>query len=805
MSESLNDPAQSTAGPQSLSVLVAESKIESPSPAVLPETASTMNRRPPGSPGRGSGHVPPAHEHMPPYFPQGSGGRPPAPGPHGHPHQHPQHQNPFGFPPHHVPFDGPGPQGMNNAGSFYGGPRPGPGHHAHPGPFPPPGPYGPGPGFGPRGGSRGPHFPNDPRQPGNFAPHPHDNGGQRYSPSHPTALDGPPHPRNGPPANFQQHGGGPGPGGAQQFNRHGPGGPPHGSSGPGGPPAVATRTPPPPTATFDYHPTHWVTFQAPSDVISSMPPYSRLFLGNLASERTDRAELARIFAPYGNIAEIVLKGSFGFVQFDSPEACTRATSESGRKLAGLSMDVKVSREKNATRREAVRGGPANRRRGTTDHAGPTRRSPPRGRANDRDRPRGNRNRSSSYSSTSSRGSDRHGHRRDSPRRRRRSASVSPDRKASKWGPPDVGRREVVLPTPTMSAPPVATGVFSLASRTGSAVPECQIIVLSDMDRNYIGQVEAIIRNAGIKADVINMNAGMSVHDIVYQMMAEGCRGVLFLERKHAVSKTCSLQIFQVGNTVAEYENVNPEIAALLLIRDRSVRPVIQPALPAGPQNNIASVLATLLGQQAQPQAAAAGAAGGGMDAQMLVTLMATLQQQQQQQQQQLAQLSQSLGAQTGGPGGGNPLAALAGLGGLAGLVQQQQPQSQAIAAQPPHQQQQNLAGLLSLLAGQGGGAASQQQNLAQQQQQQRQQTQSQQFLRSNMAASPMQSPVTPVAGANGGAFPQTGAGSGGNPSAMAGQQQQQQQPQTQVAELLNRLKSLQQLHPGAGAGGAARS
>ncbi|KAJ3135431.1 hypothetical protein HDU90_003832 [Geranomyces variabilis] len=516
--------------------------------------------------------------------------------------------------------------------------------------------------------------------------------------------------------------------------------------------------------------------------------------------RTDRAELARIFAPYGNIAEIVLKGSFGFVQFDSPEACTRATSESGRKLAGLSMDVKVSREKNATRREANRGGAANRRRSTTDHAGPTRRSPPRGRANERDRPRGNRNRSSSYSSTSSRGSDRHGHRRDSPRRRRRSASVSPDRKASKWGPPDVGRREVVLPTPTMSAAPVATGGFPLASRTGSAVPECQIIVLSDMDRNYIGQVEAIIRNAGIKADVINLNAGMSVHEIVYQMMAEGCRGVLFLERKHAVSKTCSLQIFQAGNTVAEYENVNPEIAALLLIRDRSVRPVVQPALSAVPQTNIASVLASLLGQQAQPQAAAA--AGGGMDAQMLVTLMATLQQQQQQQQQQLAQLSQSLGAQAGGSGGGNPLAALAGLNGLAGLVPQQQPQSQAIAAQPP-QQQQNLAGLLSLLAGQGGATASQQQNMAQQQQ--RQQTQTQQFLRANVAGSPTQSPVTPGAGTNVGAFPQSGAGSGGNPSAMAGQQQQQQQPQTQVAELLNRLKSLQQLHPGAGAGGAARS
>lgn len=45
-----------------------------------------------------------------------------------------------------------------------------------------------------------------------------------------------------------------------------------------------------------------------------------------------------MFAPYGNILEIVLKGSYGFVQFDNPEACRRAMeNEAGRKVAGLSI------------------------------------------------------------------------------------------------------------------------------------------------------------------------------------------------------------------------------------------------------------------------------------------------------------------------------------------------------------------------------------------------------------------------------------------------------------------------------------
>ena len=65
---------------------------------------------------------------------------------------------------------------------------------------------------------------------------------------------------------------------------------------------------------------------------SARPANCRIFLGNLASEKTSRSELSEIFSKYGTIVEdIVLRRSFGFIQFDSPEAASAAIEhESGR-------------------------------------------------------------------------------------------------------------------------------------------------------------------------------------------------------------------------------------------------------------------------------------------------------------------------------------------------------------------------------------------------------------------------------------------------------------------------------------------
>lgn len=71
-----------------------------------------------------------------------------------------------------------------------------------------------------------------------------------------------------------------------------------------------------------------------------MPPNSRLFMGNLASERTHAQEIAQIFTQYGNILEISLKGSYGFVQFDNADSCRNAIVGENRRLVG---DLKLGK------------------------------------------------------------------------------------------------------------------------------------------------------------------------------------------------------------------------------------------------------------------------------------------------------------------------------------------------------------------------------------------------------------------------------------------------------------------------------
>lgn len=117
---------------------------------------------------------------------------------------------------------------------------------------------------------------------------------------------------------------------------------------------------------YAFNPRHKVHFTSPPSVMFALPPNSRLFVGNLASEKTSkwvsrrlpplkvgfcfgpytfscfstiyREELARIFAQYGDILEVSTKESYGFIQYDNAESVLDAIrQENGRVVAGLKM------------------------------------------------------------------------------------------------------------------------------------------------------------------------------------------------------------------------------------------------------------------------------------------------------------------------------------------------------------------------------------------------------------------------------------------------------------------------------------
>jgi RNA recognition motif-containing protein len=70
-------------------------------------------------------------------------------------------------------------------------------------------------------------------------------------------------------------------------------------------------------------------------------PNCRIFIGNLASEKTSKEEIARIFGKYGQIVEEpVLRKSFGFVQYNNPQSAIAAINgENGRLIGGLRIGI----------------------------------------------------------------------------------------------------------------------------------------------------------------------------------------------------------------------------------------------------------------------------------------------------------------------------------------------------------------------------------------------------------------------------------------------------------------------------------
>lgn len=73
------------------------------------------------------------------------------------------------------------------------------------------------------------------------------------------------------------------------------------------------------------------------------PVGSRVFLGNLATERVSENEIREVFSKYGDIKEITIKKGFGFIQYGTPETANRVVeSEKYRILGGLAVDIKIA-------------------------------------------------------------------------------------------------------------------------------------------------------------------------------------------------------------------------------------------------------------------------------------------------------------------------------------------------------------------------------------------------------------------------------------------------------------------------------
>ena len=71
-----------------------------------------------------------------------------------------------------------------------------------------------------------------------------------------------------------------------------------------------------------------------------LPPNSRLFLGNLATDKVTRGQIEAMFSKYGRVLEVSLHQNFGFVQFEDAETASVAMAGENRKIIkGLTLDI----------------------------------------------------------------------------------------------------------------------------------------------------------------------------------------------------------------------------------------------------------------------------------------------------------------------------------------------------------------------------------------------------------------------------------------------------------------------------------
>ncbi|WPG97847.1 Hypothetical protein R9X50_00062900 [Acrodontium crateriforme] len=313
------------------------------------------------------------------------------------------------------------------------------------------------------------------------------------------------------------------------------------------------------------------------------PVGSRLFVGNLSSEKVTKRDIYHVFHRYGDLAQISIKQAFGFVQFLRSEDCMQALNgEQGTQIREKRIHLEVSKpqkprnsqQNNPGRRSRSpdynRGGkpPANvdryvsesgrnnGGRGARDHRRDGRRDGGRDGGRDRGRDRGHRNFRSPTPPS------RDGHRgRYEDRYRTRSRSPGYGRDKRHRSPSPRRSEDDDLPLPR---------------RGPRDVPDVQIIVLDNLDRDFIAWVERAFSSRNVRVDVLLLSPQLSEQAVIRRQIIEGVVAVTKLTRRNQDTGKIGLQIFDRSQGTAnvkfeEYEGLDPSICVELVLRAKTTQ------------------------------------------------------------------------------------------------------------------------------------------------------------------------------------------------------------------------------------------
>ena len=317
------------------------------------------------------------------------------------------------------------------------------------------------------------------------------------------------------------------------------------------------------------------------------PQGSRLFVGNLFTEKASKRDLFFVFHRYGKLAQISIKNAYGFIQFHDTFSCSRALQEEqNTQIRGKKIHLEISKPQKNTRGT----GTGNNQRQSHRRS----RSPDQGRRNNRgsgqnqvDRYDG-RSQQNAYRqrddyrplrSPSPRGGL---YGRDEYRGRVRSPARYNSGRSRSRSPYDrygaYGRRSPLQPDFDDEAS------LPIPRRDPRDVPDVQIVVLDDVDRAFAGYVDKAFKDRHLISHVYPLAPRLSLEAFTKRQILEGVHAVVKLVRQSQITGKIPLQIFDRTNRdnvqFAEYDQLDVGIAAELVVRSKSQRPAAPPQPPS---------------------------------------------------------------------------------------------------------------------------------------------------------------------------------------------------------------------------------
>lgn len=309
---------------------------------------------------------------------------------------------------------------------------------------------------------------------------------------------------------------------------------------------------------------HYVT----EGIWDRFPAGSRLFVGNLPSEKVTKRDLFHKFHRHGKLAQISIKQAYGFVQYHDHESCLAAlNAEQNTEIRGRKVHLEISKPQKNTK------GQRNNNASNNNSSNPTRnrqrsRSPQRRAYSDyRDEP-------SRKRQEYRRRSPSPGYRRDDFRSSGRDERRSPIYGHGYSSQPPAFDDEASLPYPR---------------REFRSVPDVQLIVKeASVHQSFINWVEDNFKRKGVSIATTWLNVRTPLPAVLKRQIVEGVQAVVELDAQVQSRSKIPLKVFNrvpgsTNVTWSEYADLDVSVAADVVINARrQERGNIQPPRPQFP-------------------------------------------------------------------------------------------------------------------------------------------------------------------------------------------------------------------------------